>query len=196
MAPDSFFPPEDPEPQLAESSMGSSLCCLVCTRLLERPLELTCGAIICLRCCQDWIQLHPYRSLGCPCCYSSLESIHIRQPPSLIVSLVKGLLVHCVRRCGKLVYIDHYHKHINGQCKSHYHQLVDSPSKLTIKEVLSRPTTAPATPSERRVAEHLVRKIIDQGSSSSSTDGIVKVPTRGQVSYTNHTQINSNNKKL
>lgn len=57
---------------------------------------------------------------------------------------------------------------------------------MTIQDVLAKPTTSPATPVEVRVAEHLVRRIMDQATSSSTNgQGVVKVRTRGQVSKIN-----------
>lgn len=184
VAPESLFPSEDPEPKCSVSAIKGILCCPVCTLLLDRPIELGCGTILCLKCCKSWVQFQCKQSLSCPCCYDHrLDSSHIRPPPSLVVSLLNGLLVHCTRMCGKIVRVDHYQKHLQGLCMSHYHQRIDSPSKLTISEVLSRPTTSPVTPAEVRVAGHLVRKIMDSGGSSS--EGVVKVQTRGQVSKQN-----------
>ncbi len=135
-----------------------------------------------IECCKSWVQFHCSHTLSCPSCYDQrLDSTHISAPPDMVVSLLQGLLVHCKRRCGKIVRVENYHKHLQGQCSSHYHLSVDSPSKLTIGEVLSRPSASPATPAEVKVAGHLVRKLMDHGSSSSS-EGVVKVQTRGQVS--------------
>ncbi len=181
-APGSFFPSEDREPRCYESGVAATLCCPVCTLILDRPIELGCGAILCLECCKSWVQFHCSHTLSCPSCYDQrLDSTHISAPPDMVVSLLQGLLVHCKRLCGKIVRVENYHKHLQGQCSSHYHLSVDSPSKLTIGEVLSRPSASPATPAEVKVAGHLVRKLMDHGSSSSS-EGVVKVQTCGQVS--------------
>ena len=59
----------------------------------------------------------------------------------------------------------------------HYVTSTDSPSKIAMGDVLSRPTDLPATPAERRVAGHLVIKILSQ----TSDEEAVKVPTSGQV---------------
>ena len=67
--------------------------------------------------------------------------------------------------------------------------MIDSPSKMTISEVLSRPTNLPATPVEKKVAEHLVKKIINQQDENDSREGVVRVPTRGQVSM-NYQNLN------
>lgn len=82
-----------------------------------------------------------------------------------------------------MVRVESYKKHLQEQCRTHYtYQVIDSPSKITIGEVLSRPTDLPATPAEKKVAEHLVRKIINHQGDSDSREGVVRVPTRGQVS--------------
>ena len=155
MALPSFFPQEDPAPQISNSDITASLCCPICTNLLDRPVELACSSIVCLNCCRKWIQHHLCPSLVCPCCYSTFDSSHIRPPPALLVTL-EGLLVDCFK---KIVRIKNYKKHLQEQCRSHYtYQMIDLPSKMTISEVLSRPTNLPATPVEKKVAEHLVKK--------------------------------------
>ena len=183
VAPGSLLPPEDLEPHFEDSTVSGKLTCIICTCLLDRPVALTCGSIVCLECCRKWIQHHLSSSLTCPCCFDSpFDSAHIQAPPSLLVSLLEGLHIHCMRKCGKVVRVDCYMEHLKGGCKSHYIQRVDSPSKMTIRDVLSTPKETPATPAEMRVAEHLVRKIC--------TEGVMKVPTRGQVSegtLTTHT---------
>ena len=177
LAPPSLLPPEDLAPECyGEKDVTVKLDCLICMRLLNRPLQLSCGSILCLQCLRDWM-LSP--SVTCPCCYCDLDRNHIRPPPPLIVTLMEGLLICCTRKCGKVIRVDQYVQHLQGQCRSHYQQQLHSPSRMTIKEVLSRPTTAPSTPSELCLTEHLVRKMLDQ--SSSSTDGILQIKTRGQV---------------
>ena len=165
IAPEPFLPPTNQEPRLYQ--ITTELLCLICTQLLDRPLQLVCVTIICLRYCVTWVQFH-HPPLTFPCCYNTLDSAHLRPPPTL---LMEGLLVNCVRGCGKIVKVGQYQQHLAGSCLSHYNQVMDSPTKTTIKDVLSRPCTSPATPAEVKVAEHLVKKIIDQGSSSTSSDG-------------------------
>ena len=84
-------------------------------------------------------------------------------------------MVHCTKNCGKMVKLGSYTKHLKDQCRSHY-EVINSPS---IKDILSRPTSLPATPAEKKIAEHLVRKIMScQGESD---EGVVRLPTSGQV---------------
>ena len=65
--------------------------------------------------------------------------------------------------------------HAQNKCLSHY-KVSDSPSKVTMSDMLSRRTNLPATPAERKVAGHLVKKILNQ-----NCNGVLKVPTSGQV---------------
>ncbi len=67
-------------------------------------------------------------------------------------------------------------------CRSHYEDL-NSPSKVTLQDVLNKPTTSPATITEMMATHHLVRRLLCQeGSSSSKASTIISVPTGGQVS--------------
>ena len=50
---------------------------------------------------------------------------------------------------------------------------------MTMSDVLSHPSNLPVTPAERRVVEHLVRKIITQNEPESQ--GVLRVLTSGQV---------------
>ena len=131
-------------------------------------------------CCCKWKQCTP--SLACPCCYGHpLNSSTIYPPSPLIASLVDVPLINCNRHCKKIVLAAQYRDHLAANCQGHYHQLVDSPSKMTIKDVLAKPTTSPAIPAEIRAAGHLVRRIMEQNSGSTENQAVVKVQTRGQV---------------
>ena len=67
--------------------------------------------------------------------------------------------------------------HVQNKCLSHHYEVTDSPSKVTMSDMLSHPTNLPATPTERKVAGHLVKKIINQN----CNEGVLKVPTSSQV---------------
>lgn len=178
MAPPSLYPENTP-PQCSETYLTDQLSCPICTLLLDRPLQLSCGAIVCLQCCHSWVMHKSGTSLSCPCCYShQFDSSQVCPPPYLVVALMESLLVHCGRQCGWLVKLNSYNKHLEANCRSHYHQSVNSPSTMTLSDVLAKPTSSPVTAAEKRVAEHLVRRMLNQGSSDSK---VVKIPTRGQV---------------
>ena len=176
VAPESLFPPCFREPRVYTNTSTTTVpLCPVCTEVLDQPLQLECGSILCLNCVRNWILSHPHSCPPCPCCYNTtqLDTTHIMPPPPLVMSVLEGILIYCGTGCGKVVRLGEYKDHLNEKCKTHY--CIDSP---TIDEVLSRPITTPATPAEMRVAEHLVKKIID----SSESKDIIQIPRRGNVS--------------
>ena len=97
------------------------------------------------------------------------------------MSLLNDLLLSCVRKCGKIVKLQDYKLHLAGNCTSHYEEM-NSPSKVTLRDMLCKPSSSPATPAELKAAHHLVRRIIHQGEGTSTAPGVITVPTCGQVS--------------
>ena len=109
MASPSHLLEEDPTPQYYTSdSLMEKFRCSICTYLLDRPLEISCGAVVCLDSCCLWIQYTP--SLACPCCYDHpLNS-------STIYPLVDDLLINCNRNCKKIVRAAQYRDHLTANC--------------------------------------------------------------------------------
>ena len=143
--------------QYPTTSLTEQLSCPVCTNILQRPVELSCGVIICSTCCSKWVTVCMAQRLqiSCPCCHSHLlDRQSIRPPPPLVLSLLAGVLVYCGKGCGKLVRYDSYDKHVAGNCQGHYHHQVDSPSKMTLRDVLARPV-----PTRGQVSIHQVIKL-------------------------------------
>lgn len=184
--PPSLLPDEDKAPCYDPTqAYGLNLCCPICCSILDRPLELLCYAVICLSCCCKWIQVNP--SLSCPCCYThSLSSYAIKQPSSLLITLLENLPIICVRGCDKVVKLVDYRSHLEGKCKSHYQHDLHSPSHMTLQDVLNRPTSAPSTPTDDLLTEHYVRRLFEPD--STGNQGIAKVKTRGQVRIDRITQ--------
>ena len=142
-------------------------------------MELACGFITCASCCCKWIRYNTTSSVACLCCYNhQLDSSAIRPPPSLVLTLLSDLLLHCRKKCGKLVRAGSYKKHIECNCENFYQPVMDSPSKITLKDVLSKPVSIPATLTERKVTEHFVRRLLEK----SPEEQTIRVSTRGQVS--------------
>ena len=94
----------------------------------------------------------------------------------MVVSLLKEHKLPCGRGCGKVIRFESYKKHVQNKCLSHY-EVTDSSSKVTMSDLLSRPTNLSATPTERKVAGNLVKKILNQN----CNEGVLKVPMSGQV---------------
>ena len=57
---------------------------------------------------------------------------------------------------------------------------MDSPSKITLRDVLGKSSKSPTTPVESRAAHSLVKQLLNQGEGSSYS--VIKVGLRGQVS--------------
>ena len=172
IAPPSFFPTDD-TPEYKASAVTCDLSCPIYAAILERPVELACGSIICLSCWHKWVETIT-SSPSCPCYYNhQLDTSSISSPPTVILS---SLLVNCSRDCNRLVRVDSYRKHLESKCQGHYHLDVNSPSKMTLRDVLDKPAQTPPTPAETRVAEHLVKRLLD-----SNKEQVLRVSTYGQV---------------
>ena len=72
-----------------------------------------------------------------------------------------------------------YFSHSQSQCQVFFHQAVNSPSRATIKDLLEKDKETPTTPVERKVAQHLIKRLMaetDEGQ-------LLQLPTRGQVQH-------------
>ena len=180
-APESFLPAEESVPQYESKLLISQLSCSNCCMVLNQPVELTCGSIVCASCCCQWIKYSKPPSIPCPTCYDDeLNSSTIRPPPPLLTTLLSDLLLHCAKY-AMLVEVSEYIRHLDINCEQFSQPVMNSPSKVTLKDVLSKPVSTTATPMERRVTEHLVRRLLDE----SPEEKVIKVPTRDQVSCDN-----------
>ena len=172
-------PNEDPHPQFVPTSLVDKLTCPICLDIVQRPVQLMCDHTVCAHCCCKNIQITC--SLQCLCCYRHvLSSGNISPPSPLFLSLLNESVVVCIRKCGNMVKLQDYSNHLDTRCKSHNINM-NSPSKVTLKDVLCQSTTSPATPVELKAAHHLVRRLMHHGESSSSAPGVVRIPTSGQV---------------
>ncbi len=150
-------PSEDPHPQFIVTSVTEKLVCSICLDVVQTPVNLLCDNTVCALCCCKHIQ-HRY-SLQCPCCNRhTLSSETISTPSPLFLSLLSESIVVCYRKCGNMMKLQDYTAHLNNHCGSHHAN--NSPSKVTLKDVLSKPSTSPATPVEYQAAQHLVRRLM------------------------------------
>ena len=174
----SLFPAHD-HPKYETTAVSNDLSCPICSAVLEQPLQLACGNIICYSCCYRWITATMSSPISCPCCYNHhLDTTTIHPPPPMVTNLLSGLLVTCSKGCGRLVRADQYTKHLDTNCTGHYHIQVNSPSKMTLRDVLSKPAIAPPTPAEKKVAKNLFERLLND-----SPEQVIRVAsTRGQVS--------------
>ena len=77
-----------------------------------------------------------------------------------------------------------YEQHLIGNCRSHYEDL-NSPSKVTLRDVLSKPIKSPASLAEMKATSHLLQRVLSQQEGASRTSNVVTVPTSGQVRILN-----------
>jgi len=163
---------DSPEEVEYVSEQATSLLCHLCSEVVSQPVELECESLVCASCCCRWIQVS--RSVECPCCYRhQLDDTTINLPSVVVLDLLGTLRLSC-NRCSRTTIARQYHKHKESNCQGHYE--IVSPLQVTVENILQRPVTAPTQPVERRVAEHLVRRLM-----SESEDSVLRIPTRGQV---------------
>ena len=171
-------PPSMVDEQCDYKFTHSSVCqsdveCPMCLCVLDRPVELHCGPLVCAGCCSQWIQSFGHPATPCPCCYSSdpLSIVDIRPPPPLVVKLLGNLLVH---KCT-----DHNHfacevYSSQPSCCCCISYIYVPP--ITIQDMLSHPPKTPVLESERQIAGKIVTRLLH-----SSPDDTLTVPTGGKV---------------
>ena len=134
-------PNEDPHPQFVPTSLVDKLTCRICLDIVQRP-----------------VQLIPYSM--CPLLLQKYTDHLFFTVPMLLqtcaqqwnyfptlTSLLNESVVACIRKCGNMVKLQDYSNHLDTRCKSHNVNM-NSPSKVTLKDVLCLSTTSPATPVE------------------------------------------------
>lgn len=175
MAPASFFSSST----LTVSSIPSThtnidMLCTICFSMLERPIELGCGNLVCLLCCTRWLTIS--NGVDCPCCYSPLQD-HTHPPSRVTMAVLGNQLVACTRGCNRTVKAEQYQQHIKSQCQAFFQCSTHSPSRTTVRDILDSEEDSPTTPAEKRVARHIIKKLMLE-----RDDGqLLQVPTRGQV---------------
>ena len=101
-------------------------------------------------------------TISCPCCYyHHIDSTTIHPPPPVITNLLSALLVICSKGCGNLIRADQYCNHLESKCMGHYHLQTNSPSRMTLRDVLLKPTQVPPTPAEK-VVKHLIQRLLNE----------------------------------
>ena len=159
-----------PDASAVYCSTPSSLLCPLCLPVLEQPVQLPCGALVCATCLCKWLGVSGGRS--CPCCYQhDLDEHNITLPSPVVNDLLRDQRLRC-QECGHTTTAGQFSEHRGSLCQGHFERT--SPSCLSVRDILDRPTTAPSLPVERQMAAHLVRRFL-------SSERVVTIPTRGQV---------------
>ena len=72
----------------------ANLLCPICCDILNQPIELACGSLVCALCCCRWIELSSKTS--CPGCYThELDNLTISLPSAVVYELLGALKLVC-----------------------------------------------------------------------------------------------------
>ena len=158
--------------------LPDALMCPICLDVLCQPVEVVpCGMLTCANCLCRWLQVS--EKLQCPgcCCNHQLSEETIKSPTPVILDLLASLKMRCLV-CGQITTIKNHKAHIVSKCQGYYSSEV--PAEVSVRDLLSTPAGTPTQPMERRIAGHLVKRIIAE---SSESTGVLRLPTRGQVCH-------------
>ena len=157
-----------------------SLKCPICLEVLNGPVELSCGQLVCSSCCIMHLAISGNRN--CPCCYEDvLSDDTVHSPPSVVLELLGELVLVC-SHCTQMVKAVNYRIHLDSNCQMH--NTPDSPSKHTLKEIMQAPADNPTTPMEKKAAGRILHRLLHEVEPGCS---IIRVPTSGQVGETHLT---------
>ena len=170
MAPPSFFPTSIPLSAFPSTHIHT---CTICMNILNQPVELLCGSLVCLCCITRWLTIN--RREECPCCISPLQD-HARSPSRVTMDMLSSQMVDCPRGCNRTVKLGLYIQHHQSHCQSFFEHSTHSPSRTTISDILDR-EKQPITPAEKRVARNIIKRIMAESKDSQT----LQLPTGGQV---------------
>ena len=161
---------------LSSTIARSAVACPLCSEILDCPVQLSCGKLVCAGCLSRHV--HTARSCACPCCVGDahfLTAAAIQEPPELVLNVLGSLFVHCPEKCSKIGPCTKLQQHIQSGCTKFF-----SEQPQHIADVLSEPVSVPPTAAQRKVATHLVRRLLTE----TSTGRVVELLTGGWVSCT------------
>ncbi len=147
--------------------------CPVCYNILDCPVQVSCGALLCGSCLVTCVEGNPDQ---CPCCGGdhNISPDSLRAPPDVVTKMLGSLAVECERPgCHCVVRLECLAKHIQQNC-SHTTPLQRD---ATIGEVLSQAPDTPTTHLEKQVASKIVQRML----SETRDEAAIQLPTRGQV---------------
>ena len=159
------------------TGVHESLVCCICLEVLNQPILLPCNELVCGPCCSYWVAVS--KTASCPCCYSdAITSEGVYPPPSAVLDLLGGLILSCIK-CKQQVKAAQFLTHLNSKCGTH--ALCDSPSELTVGQILNTPSNMPPSTIEKKAMGKIIKRFIN----TTPESAIIRVPTGGQVrSYT------------
>ncbi len=122
----------------------------MCKQVLNVPVDLECGVTICGECLISWMEKN--ETSACPHCDLGMDETHIKITSTCVSDMINNLLVSCPLDCQMIVRAENFNKHLKSRCKDFYESSPYSPSRVTAKEMMSRSSEIPMTPSEKSLA--------------------------------------------
>ena len=159
----------------------SDLQCKLCRYILDRPVQMRCGKLVCLKCLEQYWQKNGGEAMEtypCPLCDNASHDTAPTPAADFLVKVIGALQLHC-SVCRETVRLEQLNNHLKSNCTDRI--TAPSPSKLTVGQILCRPTDAPPTPTEKKVATSVIKRLLHTSDSE-----VVSLPTAGQV-YTLYT---------
>ena len=162
-----------------QSSTGSvelnDLACVMCGHIVDRPVQLPCGSLMCAMCCVQ--NLHGSDEMSCPTCHQPHGDPTHFQPVSSVVRKVLGDLILQCENCNKPTHLCQLRNHITSGCREHTTSSAGghTATVLTVQQLIDQPPTAPVTKLERQAATSVVRRMMAE-------DPVITLPTGGHVS--------------
>lgn len=150
IASESYLPDGEDMPQFKETPVLSQLSCTICTLVLDQPVSLVRNVASGSATMQHLV-LHAHAAMNTSS--TALPSDPHHRWSSHCFQVSYSTAEENVKSWYRQACIK---KHLESNCENFYQPVMNSPSKITLRDVLSKPVTIPATPTERRVTEHLV----------------------------------------
>ena len=135
---------------------------ILCSNFTDRPLETPCKKIVCSMCISGLIIPSDLAEFSCPSCKEIHDITETSFPPAseVVIKVLGGLLINC-DVCNSVVSLRSLKSHTSSGCTTVATYL---PSKLTVRQITSRPLYSPPTEAERKAATNIVRWILASNS--------------------------------
>ena len=162
--------------------------CNICNCIVDQPVETPCRKHVCSLCIAHLFRsCDGVASFPCPSCKEVHEISDSSHPSAneMVVKVLGELLLTCDEMsCSDIVALKNLRKQVTSGCKFDTYNTF-SPSKLTVRQIISRPLTSPPTSTEKIAASRVVKRMLgcsNEPSTSTSPSGpVIKLPAAGQV---------------
>ena len=157
--------------------------CIICSNIIDQPIELRCSHMFCGECLIEQIQSGNSKCQQ-PNCDNVITQADIKPPSELVMLSLGSLQYTCTRgSCNATVPLQNVSTH-SRLCTGlpPQSQGPSTPSSISLRQVLNAPVDKTPSTIERRVLGHLTKRIM-QSSSDHGSDTTITVATGGQVCF-------------